>query len=90
MVTGLAFPQMKSSYQNNVITEEETLQLAAYLKNVAEQRYYQLSTSYQKVLLYWGIIGAIVLMGLFPLLWYKRKKESVNKRIYDRQIKSVN
>ncbi len=90
MVTGLAFPQMKSSYQNHTITEEETLKLTAYLKDVGEQRFYQLGTSYQNVLLTWGIIGAIILMGIFPLFWYKRKKESVNKRIYERQIESHN
>jgi mono/diheme cytochrome c family protein len=90
MVTGLPFPQMKSSYQNSPITEEEALQLTAFLKDVNEQRFYQRGTSYQRVLLTWGVIGAILLMGIFPLFWYKRKKESVNKRIYDRQIKSRN
>lgn len=90
MVTGLPFPQMKSSYQNSPITEEEALQLTAFLKDVNEQRFYQRGTSYQNILLIWGVIGAILLMGIFPLFWYKRKKESVNKRIYDRQIKSRN
>ncbi|MCF6347326.1 MAG: cytochrome c [Flavobacteriaceae bacterium] len=91
MITGLPFPQMKISYQNNQITEEETTQLIAFLKEVSEQRYYQLGlTSYKNVLLICGIIGAILLMGIFPLFWYKRKKESVNKRIYERQIKSHN
>ena len=41
MITGLPFPQMKSSYQNNKITEKETTQLSAFLKEVSEQRYYQ-------------------------------------------------
>lgn len=90
MIQGLPFPQMKSSYQNNPVTEEEAHLLTAFLKDVSEQRFYQLGTSYQSVLLTWGIIGAIILMGVFPLFWYKRKKESVNKRIYDRQIKSRN
>ena len=90
MITGLPFPQMKISYQNHQITKEETIQLIAFLKEVSEQRYYQGITSYQNVLLIWGVIGAFVLMGIFPLFWYKRKKESVNKRIYERQIKSHN
>lgn len=90
MVTGLPFPQMKSSYQNNPITEEESLQLTAYLKDVSKERFYQWGTSYQSVLLTWGIIGSIILMGIFPLFWYNRKKGSVNKRIYERQIKSEN
>ncbi|VAW12276.1 hypothetical protein MNBD_BACTEROID03-2576 [hydrothermal vent metagenome] len=91
MITGLPFPQMRASYQNHQITEEETTQLTAFLKEVSEQRYYQLGlTSYKNVLLIWGIIGTLMLMGIFPLFWYKRKKESVNKRIYERQIKSRN
>jgi hypothetical protein len=90
MIVGLPFPQMKSSYQDHLVTEEEALLLTAFLKEVSEQRFYQLGTSYQRVLLLWGIIGALMLMGIFPLFWYKRKKESVNKRIYERQIKSRN
>ncbi|MCK5401343.1 MAG: c-type cytochrome [Flavobacteriaceae bacterium] len=90
MITGLPFPQMKISYQDHQITEAETLQLVAFLKEVSEQRYYQGITSYKNTLLIWGISGAAILMGIFPLIWYKRKKESVNKRIYERQIKSRN
>jgi len=90
MITGLPFPQMKISYQNHQITEEETTQLVAFLKEVSEQRFYQRATSFRSILLIWGIVGAIILMGIFPLFWYKRKKESVNKRIYERQIRSRN
>jgi len=90
MITALPFPQMKSSYQNNQITKEETTQLVAFLKEVSEQRYYQRATSFRNILLIWGIVGAIILMGIFPLFWYSRKKESVNKRIYERQIRSRN
>ncbi len=91
MITGLPFPQMKSSYENHKITEKETTQLTAFLKEVSAQRYYQsYSPSYNNILLIWGATGAIVLMGVFPLFWYKRKKDSVNKRIYERQIKSHN
>jgi len=90
MITGLPFPQMKSSYQNHKVTEEETTQLVAFLKDVSEQRFYQGITSYKNRLLLWGLSGAVILMGIFPLFWYKRKKNSVNKRIYERQIKSRN
>lgn len=90
MITGLPFPQMKISFKNNPITEKEANQITAFLKHVSEERYYQQGTSYQIKLLIWGIIGAIISMGIFPLFWYSRKKDSVNKRIYERQIKSVN
>jgi cytochrome c2 len=90
MITGLPFPQMKSSYQNHQITKKETTQIVAFLKGVSEQPDNTSATSYMNVLLAWGVGGAVVMMGIFPLFWYKRKKESVNKRIYDRQIKSHN
>jgi cytochrome c551/c552 len=92
MILGLPFPQMKNSYQNNPITNEEASLLIAFLKDASEQRYYQTQriTLYRNTLLIWGGIGAFVLMGIFPMFWYNRKKESVNKRIYDRQIKSRN
>lgn len=91
MITGLPFPQMKSSYQDHTITQEEAVLLTAFLKETGEQRYYQsYSPSYNNILLIWGVVGAAILMGIFPLLWYNRKKESVNKRIYERQIDSHN
>jgi len=91
MITGLPFPQMKSSYQNHKITEKEATQLTAFLKEASEQRYYQrYSPSYNNILLIWGVVGSFILMGIFPLFWYNRKKESVNKRIYERQIESRN
>lgn len=90
MVLGLPFPQMKSSYQNHKITKEEAYKLVAFLKNASEERYYQRYGSFTNTFLIWGVVGAIMLMGVFPLFWYNRKKGSVNKRIYERQIKSCN
>jgi len=90
VIIGLPFPQMKMSYTEHPVTEEEAFKIAAFLKDTGEQYYYQGVTSYQNTLLAWGVAGAVVLMGVFPLFWHKRKKESVNKRIYERQIKSHN
>ncbi len=90
MITGLPFPQMRISYQNHEITEQESLQLVSFLNEVTEKRQDQGIASYRNMLLLWGFGGAAVLMGIFPLFWYKRKKDSVNRRIYERQIKSDN
>ena len=80
MINGLPFPQMKSSYQDHQITEEETTQLVAFLKEASEQRYYQRYSSYRNILLIWGGVGAILLMGIFPLFWYKRKKRKCQQK----------
>lgn len=90
MINGLPFPQMRVTYQNRKITEKETAQLVSFLYNVSQQPEYPVGTSYRNMLLIWGAVGAAVLMGIIPLIWYKRKKDSVNKRIYERQIKSSN
>lgn len=92
MISGLPFPQMRNTYQNHPITEEEIMVLTAFLMDVSEQRLYQSqrTTYYRNILLIFGFIGSVVLMGIFPLFWCNRKKESVNKRIYERQIKSRN
>lgn len=90
MINGLPFPQMKSSYENHQITEKETTQLVSFLYEVSIQPEYPVGTSYINMLLLWGAVGAAVLMGVIPLIWYKRKKDTVNKRIYERQIKSAN
>lgn len=90
MINGLPFPQMRVTYQDRTITEKETTQLVSFLYEVSQQPEYPVGTSYRNMLLIWGTIGAAVLMGLIPLIWYKRKKDSVNKRIYERQIKSSN
>lgn len=91
MITGLPFPQMKSSYQDHEITGEEAIRLTAFLKEASEQRYYQRPyPEYNKTFLIFGVVGAFIFMGIFPLFWYNRKKDSVNKRIYERQIESRN
>jgi cytochrome c551/c552 len=84
------FPAMNQSYAKHKITEQEITQLTAFLKDANETRLYQHDRKYGQRMLYTGIIGALIIMGLFPLIWFKRKSNSVNKRIYDRQKPSAN
>jgi len=90
ILSGLPFPAMKDSYEKHPLTEEEIQDMTAFLSDVSEQRYSQNYTNYGNTLLIWGVIGAFLLMGVFPALWFKRKKGSVNAEIYDRQIRSIN
>ena len=84
------FPKMKAAYEKHPLTEEEVFQISAFLKEADEQHIYQHSRDYGQRMLYTGIIGAFILMGIFPALWFRRKSKAVNKRIYDRQIVSSN
>lgn len=84
------FPAMKQAFQNNPLTEDEIFQLTAFLKVANDEQIYQQQRDYGKRMLYTGIIGAVILMGVFPALWFRRKSKTVNTRIYDRQVKSIN
>lgn len=80
---------MKQAYKNNKLTEQEILNLSAFLKYADEQHIYQHPRDYGKVLLWGGIPGVLTLLGLFYFFWFNRKKLPVNNDIYNRQIKSI-
>ena len=84
------FPAMKQAYIGSPLTEDEIFQLTAFLNKVNEDKIYQHPRDFGQRMLLSGIIGALILMGIFPALWFRRKSNSVNKRIYDRQAKSLN
>ncbi len=90
MILGLPYPRMRSSYKNKPITNEELFQITAFLKDASEQRNLLGHYSLRDLLLIWGFLTSAILIAVFPLLWHKRKKESINKSIYERQIKSSN
>ena len=84
------FPAMKQAFQNNPLTEDEIFQLTAFLQKANNDKIYQQPRDYGKRMLYTGLIGAFILMGVFPAIWFRRKSKTVNTRIYDRQVKSIN
>ena len=84
------FPAMTQAYTNHALTEEEVFLLAAFLESVASQQIYQHPRDYAKRFLYTGVIGGLLMVGVFSGLWIRRKSNSVNKRIYDRQTRSSN
>lgn len=90
ILTSPPFPAMKQAYQNKELTEDEIFRLTAFLQKANQDKIYQQPRDYGKRLLYTGIIGAILLMGVYPVLWITRKSKTVNKRIYDRQVRSLN
>ncbi len=89
-LAGTPFPAMKEAYGDKPLTKEEMVNLAAFLRQVDQTHEEQQVKDYGQTLLLSGIIGAAVLMGVFPMLWRKRKKGSVNSEIFERQISSDN
>lgn len=83
------FPAMTEAYKDKPMTEQEIASLIAFFNKVDKDKVNQAgpTTNY---LLYGGSVGTIVLLILIFGIWMVRKKHTVKKDIYDRQLKSIN
>lgn len=77
------YPAMKDAYAHAQITEDESIQLQVFLMR-ADKKVAVTETSVFD-LMKKGIIGAVVLLITISLVWFKRKKRSVNYHIIQRQ-----
>ncbi|GIV27246.1 MAG: hypothetical protein KatS3mg027_1060 [Bacteroidia bacterium] len=88
VLSGLPFPAMKNSFEKHPITEEEAAAIAAFLRQVSKESHETVPFDYASLLVWGGIPGIIILLGIYSIIWYNRKKKTVNYSIYSRQIKS--
>jgi len=79
-------PIMKDAFKGKPITATEQADLVAFFNKVASEKAQSSNSTSSFVIK--GIVGAIILFILLSLLGSRRKKESVNQKIYDRQLKS--
>jgi len=82
------FPAMKASYANNPLLEDEVFALGAFLDNCDKEVIIQSDLKYDIRMLGTGIVGLVVTLILYSIIWSNRKKRSVNSKIFDRQINS--
>ena len=82
------FPVMQHAYLNKPLTDEEIVSIVAFLEQADRDHMFQQPRDYGTKLAGTGIVGLIVLLGVYSLLWRKRKKKLVNEDIFDRQVKS--
>lgn len=83
------FPVMQRAYLNKALTDEEVAALVGFLQQAdAEQALHQ-PRDYGIQLFVAGVVGTVILLGLYSLIWRRRMTGSVNQAIYDRQIKST-
>ena len=83
------FPVMQRAYADRPLTDEEVTALVGFLHRAdAEQELYQ-ARAYGMQFLLAGITGAVVLLGLYTLIWRRRRKGTVNQTIFDRQVMST-
>ncbi len=77
------FPAMKNAYQNAAITEDESMKIQVFLMHA--DKWDGHGEAAVSDLLKQGIKGMLVLLVVIALLWFKRKKYSVNYQIIKRQ-----
>ncbi len=83
------FPVMERAYRGKPVNEEEVGALVAFLERTdAEQALHQ-PRGYGVELFGTGLVGAVILLGVYAVAWRGRKSGSVNQAIFDRQIRST-
>jgi mono/diheme cytochrome c family protein len=89
ILSGLPFPAMKSSYGNHPLTNQEIVQLQAFLKHADENLIYQHHGDKKMFLFYFALVGFLTVITIIYFLWFDRKIKGVKEDIYNRQIKSI-
>ncbi len=84
------FPVMNTAYKNHALTEDEVINLTAYLKSVSEQRIYQRPSDFSLFFAVFGIVVFVIILMSTIILYFKRKKLPVNYKILNRPSKVVN
>ncbi len=82
------FPVMQRAYQDKPLTDDEVVALVGFLQQADEEQSLHQPRDYGMGLFGAGVVGTVVLLGLYSLMWRGRLRGSVNQSIYDRQIKS--
>jgi len=82
------FPVMQQAYLNKPLTDEEIFSIVSFLQQADRDHMFQQPRDYGVKLAGTGVVGLLVLLVVFSLIWRKRKIKPVNKDIFDRQVKS--
>jgi cytochrome c2 len=83
------FPVMGQAYRDKALTEEEVGALVAFLERADEEQALHQPRDYGIKLFGFGLVGAVIVLGLYSLIWSGRKGGSVNQDIFDRQVRST-
>lgn len=82
------FPAMAATYNNNPLTEQERVDLTAFLKYADETKDSQKEKSGGIYFFVGGGLGLVILLALVQLLWSRRKTKMVKADIFSRQNKA--
>ncbi|CAN5248354.1 hypothetical protein BH09BAC5_BH09BAC5_05850 [soil metagenome] len=82
-----AFPAMQVAFGDRKLSDKEIYALTAFL-NTTNKANATRSTAQGNPLLYGGGPGAVILLIVIFLVWFNRKRATVKREIYSRQLKS--
>ena len=81
------FPAMTEAYKNKLMTKGEIFAITSFLNTVEKESATEAITAISPLLTY-GFVAFLIWVGIVLLVWFRRKKYAVNKRIFERQVKS--
>jgi len=81
---------MEASYKNHPLTEEEVINLTAYLKSVSEQRIYQIPKDFSLVFAFLGLVVFVIILMSSIIIYFNRKKLAVNHDLLSRPSNVIN
>jgi len=84
------FPVMGAAFQKHPLTQQEVINLTAYLKSVSENHIYQHPRDYSLRFIYTSNFFFIMILICIQILYIKRKKITVNYEIFHRQSPPIN
>jgi mono/diheme cytochrome c family protein len=86
MLESPGFPEMKESYDDAPLTDQEIAHLVAFLKEAEEERLYQSGMDMSGGFLFWGaVIGVPLFLLLIAMIWVRRQKKPVEHKIFQRK-----
>jgi len=83
------FPLMQQAYRDKPITEEEVGALVAFLERADAEQGLHRPRAYGITLFTAGLLGSMILLVLYSVIWSGRKRASVNQDIFSRQVRST-
>ena len=86
ILTSSPFPSMQETYKSHPLNPSEIEHLTMYLKASSEQTQINKAVIISDTFLI-GMLILVLLFFLISLIWAKRKKNIVNKQIFERQAK---
>ena len=88
VLTAPPFPVMTRAYADHPLSEQEIFSLVAFLEQLDRDQVLEASNGFGLGLFFAGLVGAILLVVLYALIWMNRKQGSVYGAIHARQLKS--